>query len=331
MKASQLIDFLQFSLQNNLPVLIKGSPGCGKSDIATQAVMNLNYNLIVSHPVVADPTDYKGLPFAVDGKAEFLPFGDLEILINAQEPTVYFLDDLGQAPPAVQAACMQLLLARRINGHKCSDHVRFIAATNRREDRAGVTGMLEPVKSRFASIVELEVNTDDWVKWALTHEMPTELISFVQFRPELLNKFEPSKDMTNSPCPRTVAFVGKMMNAGLPQSVHFEAVKGACGESFAVEFSAFLTIYLNLPSVQQALLNPTTTQVPDILSAQYAMAGAMADKITNTTIGAALQYLNRMPAEFTIVALKNASIKTPSICATREFIDWASKNSALFM
>ena len=66
-----------------------------------------------------------------------------------------FLDDLGQAPMSVQAAAMQLILARRINGFKISDKVIFMAATNRREDKAGVTGILEPVKSRFAWIVEL--------------------------------------------------------------------------------------------------------------------------------------------------------------------------------
>ena len=57
--------------------------------------------------------------------AYFLPYGELHEILHAQEETIFFLDDLGQATPAVQAACMQLILARRINGHIVSDKVTF--------------------------------------------------------------------------------------------------------------------------------------------------------------------------------------------------------------
>jgi MoxR-like ATPase len=167
MRASELNKFLLFSIANKFPVLITGKPAIGKSDIIEQSCAEAKAELIISHPVVSDPTDFKGLPFASNGEAHFLPFGDLKKLIDAKKSTVFFLDDLGQAPAAVQASVMQLLLSRRINGFQVSEHVTFIAATNRREDKAGVTGMLEPVKSRFASIVELEVDTNDWCKWAL--------------------------------------------------------------------------------------------------------------------------------------------------------------------
>lgn len=159
MYAKQLESLLTFMFEENLPVLIKGTPGIGKSDVVAQAAQKIGWPLIISHPVVADPTDYKGLPFAVDGHAKFLPFGDLEKLLETKTPLIYFLDDLGQATPAVQSAVMQLLLARQINGHKISKEVRFVAATNGRADRANVQGILEPVKSRFASIVELEIKT----------------------------------------------------------------------------------------------------------------------------------------------------------------------------
>ena len=113
-------------------MLITGAPGTGKSDIVDQATREAGAELIISHPVTSDPTDFKGLGALVDGEAKFLPFDQLKDLITATRPTVFFLDDLGQAPPAVQAAAMQLILARRVNGHKVSDAVTFIAATNRK-------------------------------------------------------------------------------------------------------------------------------------------------------------------------------------------------------
>lgn len=331
MKATELQKLLSFSFQNHFPVLIKGKPGIGKSDIVAQAAIDAGAELIISHPVVSDPTDYKGLPFVVNGQAEFLPFGELNRLINADKLTVFFLDDLGQASTSVQAACMQLLLARRINGHKVSDHVTFVAATNRREDKAGVGGLLEPVKSRFSTIVELNVDTNDWVKWALINNMPTELISFIQFRPALLDNFQPTKDIVNSPCPRTVAAVGKLINAGLPQDLYFEAFKGAAGESFATEFIAYLKVYMTLPSVNQIILDPVNTPVPAEISGKYAISGAIAEKLTPATINPLLTYLQRIGKELTVSSLKNAAIKNPVICSTREFITWASSNSDLFL
>ena len=106
-----------------MPLLVTGAPGIGKSDVLAQAATRANAHLILSHPAVSDPTDVKGLPWvAADAKhATFLPFGELDRALNATEPTVWFLDDLGQATPAVQASYMQLLLARRVNGHALPD------------------------------------------------------------------------------------------------------------------------------------------------------------------------------------------------------------------
>jgi len=330
MYAKQLGGLLTFMLENNLPVLVKGAPGIGKSDIVEQCASKLGWELIISHPVVADPTDYKGLPFAVDGKAHFLPFGDLEKLLAATEPVIYFLDDLGQATPAVQSAVMQLL-TRQINGHKISKEVRFLAATNRRSDKANVSGILEPVKSRFASIVELEVNVPDWVEWAWKHNMPHELISFIQFRPELLSNFVASRDIENSPSPRTVSFVGKMINAGLPQSIQFEAITGACGTAFAQEYIAFVRCFMNLPTVSEIISNPTGARLPDGISSRYALTGALTNALDATTISPIITYLKRLGNELTVATLKNAAIRKPEVTTNMTFIQWAMQNADLLM
>jgi hypothetical protein len=336
MYAKELKTLLGFTLENNFPVLIKGAPGIGKSDIVEQVCKEKGWKLVISHPVVADPTDYKGLPFASKDKsgidvAHFLPFGELIQLIETKEPLVYFLDDLGQATPAVQSAVMQLLLARRINGHRISSLVRFIAATNRREDKANVSGILEPVKSRFASIVELEVKTDDWIAWAAENSMPFELISFIQFRPELLNNFNPTRDIENSPCPRTVAYVGKMWNAGIPSGMQFEVIKGAAGKEFASEFTAFIKVYMTLPTINEILRDPINARLPENISGRYAITGAIADSMSEENIKSFMIYLERMDNELVVACLKMACIKSPEICSTMAFMKWAEKNSDLFI
>ncbi len=331
MKASDLMKLIEITIKAKSPILLVGPPGIGKSDIVEQATQAAGAQLIISHPVVSDPTDYKGLPFADAGKADFLPFGELRAIIEAQTPTVFFLDDLGQAPASVQAACMQLLLARRINGHKVSDHVTFLAATNRRTDRAGVGGLLEPVKSRFCSIVNLEPDLQDWVTWALAHNLPTELIAFIRFKPDMLHDFRPSNDLVNTPSPRTVANVGKLMAMGLPKELEYEAFSGAAGEGFAAMFCGFLKVFRTLPSPDMILMRPHDADVPSDPATLYALTGALAHRASDQTIDRLVTYYNRMPAEFSVLAMRDSVNLCPSVVHSRAYIEWASKNSEVLI
>jgi hypothetical protein len=332
MKASNLSSFLSFAITNTFPVLITGKPGIGKSDIVAQACESAKAKLIISHPVVSDPTDYKGLPFAgTDNVAHFMPFGELNELITAKEKTVFFLDDLGQAPVSVQAACMQLILARRINGHKVSDNVVFVAATNRKQDRAGVSGLLEPVKSRFASIVSLDVDTTDWCVWALNNNMPIELIAFIKFKPEFLDMQEPTKDIINSASPRTIANVGKLQNAQVDKRIETEVFIGAAGEKFALQYVEFLKTFRELPSIEEIILNPTKARISDQPGVLYALAGLLSANINEQNFDAISTYMERLPAEIAVCTIKFALARKPQLATTKSFISWSVKYGNAFM
>jgi hypothetical protein len=327
-RPSQLLEILKVTIPAGLPILIKGAPGVGKSDIIAQVCNTLGVNLMIDHPVVSDPTDYKGLPYAgPDGKATFLPFGSLQKLIDAKVPTVYFLDDLGQAPQTVQAACMQLILARRINGYHVSPFVTFMAATNRHTDRAGVTGILEPVKSRWSTILELVPDMNDWTQWALTAGLPTELIAFIRFRPELLWKFAPTNEIKNTPCPRTVNNVGKLMQAKIPPHLEYVAFTGAAGEEFAAEFSGFLRIFRSLPNPDAVLMNPDSAEVPTDPATLYAICGALARRAGDNSIERLVSYANRLPDEFSVLLINDSYRLAPEIANSRTYIDWCAKHN----
>lgn len=338
MNANQLQQLLAQAIPAKLPILIKGAPGIGKSDIVTKAAADANAKLVIMHPVVSDPTDFKGLPAIVKNEAEFLPFGDLRELLHTQELTVCFLDDIGQAPPAVQAALMQLILARQINGHMISDNVTFVAATNRREDKAGVSGMLEPVKSRFCSIVQLEVDVESWLQWAIDNNLPLSLIAFIKMRPELLHQFKASQDLINSPCPRTVSQLGKLITLDLPADLQYETYSGACGEGFTAEYLAFERIWKKLPSVDSILMNPASFPIPKDNTAPsviYALCGALARKATDNSIDAICQFADILKendfAEYSVMLLKNSIKQNKEIVNTSAFIKWSSKNASVLI
>jgi hypothetical protein len=334
MRHSELSTLLSATIPAKLPVLIKGPPGVGKTDAVKTAATATGADLIVSHPVVSDPTDAKGLPWKAEGRdaATFLPFGDLEQALSATKPTVWFLDDLGQATPAVQASFMHLILAREVAGHKLPDHIVFAAATNRREDRAGVSGILEPVKSRFATIVELEANLDDWLTWANNSGINPMICAFLMFKPTALHDFTATADLTNSPSPRTWAAAAKLIDLGMPPYVEFMALEGCIGKGAATEFSVFQQTWAALPSIPEIFMNPQGAPIPDSPAGLFAVCSALAHQVNGATFGAMSQYLERLPNEFLVLGMKNAQERNALITRTPAFLQWATspKGRALF-
>lgn len=308
----QLTELLKQTIAANLPVLITGAPGIGKSEIVAQAAIAAGSDIIISHPAVADPTDAKGLPWPKTGATEatFLPFGELARALHATTKTVWFLDDLGQASPAVQASFMQLLLARRVNGHVLPDCVTFVAATNRRTDRAGVSGILEPVKSRFATIVELVATIDDWCKWAFDSGVSPTLIAFLRYRPELLSAFTASADLMNSPVPRTWSHLAKLETLHLPPAIELASFAGSVGEGAATEYLAFRQMANSLINLDAILLNPDTSPVPDRPNELYATAVGLASRANDKTFARIGIYANRMidaqHGEFAVMMIRDA-------------------------
>lgn len=330
MRPKNLYEYLVWALQTNEPTLITGAPGVGKTDIVTQACRDTKTRLILSHPVVSDPTDYKGMPAVVtigdEKEAMFLPFGDLKELIDAKERTCFLLDDLGQAPGSVQASAMQLPLARRINGHVLSDDVIILAATNRREDKAGVQGILEPVKSRFC-IQNLDPDEDDWISWANKEQLPAELIAYVRWRKSegksCIYNFKPTLDMTNSPNPRNVARVGLMMNSGLPKHLEYESFAGRVGEGWASEFCSFLKMFRSLPDPDETIKNPEKASVPKEPSVMFALLGALVGRCKTENFPNIVKFSNRISNEFSVMLIKDCVSKNTSLAKTQAFVDWS--------
>ena len=262
---------LNFNLLNSINTLIVSSPGMGKTEIVKQVVKKLGWELIFMHLVISDPTDFKGLPMMLtkdDGTKEgqFVPFSDFKLLLDSKKPTVCFLDEFGQAFPAVQASAMQPVREHRLNGMEIPDCVHWIAATNKIQDRSGVQGILEAVKSRFL-IAQLETSSQDFITYALKQDWAQkamEVIAFISWKNYALHNFEPSKEIVNYPCPRTVEEVGKMIAKGCPEDILHAQITGWTGEGWSNEFMGFRPIWEKLPTPESIIMNPESAYVPEL-------------------------------------------------------------------
>jgi hypothetical protein len=345
MKPDQITPILATAFKSRFPILLTSSPGQGKTSLVEQVTKEIGYKLITLFPVMMDAVDMRGLPNFKDGKAQFTEYGELEEIITTQENTVVFLDDIGNSTPSLQAAAMNLILARQINGKHISDKVTFVAATNRRKDATGVSGLIRALISRFNTIIELENDIDSWCKWALRKEsnMPLELISFVQFRPNLflgktlkvengVEKWEDTpvnKEIENFVCARTVANLGKWIKAGV---IDLETWSGCVGRGFATEFMAFYKTFTKIAGLpKKIILDPLNSEVPKEQDVIFALTAALSYQANETNFDAIMQYVERIPAEFAVFFLKYTITREPKLTETNAFINWNVKNQGVII
>lgn len=331
-KAKQVIPPL-LPLKKN--ILLSGPPGVGKTDTVKQIASEHGYHLLITHPILDDRVDYKGLPGIVNGEAEFLPFGNLKRLLEVEEKTLVFMDDLGQAPQDVQAAIMQLILARELNGKKLSDNVSFIAATNRKKDKAGVGNMISPLLDRFIAILEIDFHIEDYAAWLMAQNYEPALTGYCRWRNQLLTDHEQTGEMEKHSTPRSVAGLGELLKLGIDDA---ETVVGAVGKKFGSEFLSFRRIIKDLPDLEEIWKRPTKAPVPeDKPDVMYALMSNLSHNATEENIDSLMKYITRCPKHYTVVCLKDLMSKYKALGKGQllrenaKFIEWCNENKSVFV
>ena len=329
LKPRELAELLKECMKLKMTVLIKGKPGIGKTSIVEQVAKELDYECFISHPSVQSPTVYMGLGVydRENNKAKFLPYDFLERLVHAEKPTIAFLDDFGQALPSVQAAIQNLLTSRQVGDHKVSDNVVFVIATNDRNQGAYVNGILSTIKSRCGTIVNLDVDHEHWLDWAVKNQIRPEVTGFIRIRPEMLCQFEVSNEIINFPCPRTVENVSKILDMKCNDFLKSVAITGAAGIGFSTEFEGWLRLYRNMVSPDYIIENPHTAEIPDDPSALIAITSALAYRANKDNLEAIMIYGDRLPPEFNIKMVEYEIMARDSkLKETGAYAKWIIKN-----
>jgi hypothetical protein len=321
MKPTELALALEVLINARQPAHVWGGPGIGKSDIVRQVARKMGRDLRDVRAVLLDPVDLRGLPHVNgDNRAhwcvpDFLPRDGSGIL---------FLDELNRAPMLVQNACLQLVLDRQIGEYILPEGWDVVAAGNRLSDGGGVTKMNSALSTRFRHL-DAEADLDQWCQWAIRADIQPVVIAFVRFRPELLYKFEAGE--RTFPCPRTHEAVSRMVACNPSPAIEHDLYRGAYGDGAAVEFSAFMQLYRELPSIDAILLDPKHAPVPEKPASLFAVSCALGRRATVDNFDRVTQYLNRLSDEYNVMAVKDAVARDAGIAGTPVFTKWAIKHS----
>ena len=237
-----------------------------------------------------------------------------------------FFDELNSASPAVQAAAYKILLDRMIGVHHLHDHVAMAGAGNLETDNAIVQPLSTALQSRMVHF-ELAIDSDEWVDWATENDFDHRITSFIKFKPSALFTFSPDHTDKTYGCPRTWEFANRFTKGEVVDNELTPILAGTLSEGLAREFVGFCKIYRDLPSMKSIIDSPTTIPVPQEPSVLFALTGAISNHAKEDSIGKLMEFVNRLPAEFQVVTLREIVRRTKALIQNPAVMNWVSKNA----
>src|SRR3954471_11304638 len=282
------LEALTLSVAADLPVLLWGEPGIGKTAALTQLADALELPLTTVIASVHEPSDFSGLPVIGDDPAEQgVPMAppDWAVRLVRAGQGLLFLDELSTAPPAVQAALLRLVLERRVGALRLPPGVRIVAAANPRASAADGWELSPPLANRFVHLhwvhdrdVVVRGLGGVWPRAELPRLVPERLpeavayarqavCGFLEARPTLIHRLPSTETRRGGawPSPRSweaaLTLLAFGTAAGVSRDVLALLVRGAVGDGPGLELLAHMD-RMDLPNPETLLADPARAELP---------------------------------------------------------------------
>lgn len=332
---SQAIPVIEALIDANIPVMLWGETGIGKSSVVHQIAKRRAWGMKDFRATTRDPSDLQGLgiPDLEAGVTRWLVPNDLPQVKRDGERGLMFLDEINRAPQLMQNALFSLILDRFVGEYKLPDGWVPIAAGNFMTS-GGVQKMSDALDNRLAHL-HIIPDVESFCKYAMQVDMEPMVPAFIRFaerhKESMLHRLPPKGSNEHSfPTPRGWEQVSKLVK--LPESIRMNAVSSMVGEGPAGEFEAFVRMFARvLGWIPNILSDPDHAPVPkqDEPSLLFAVACALSRKATRDTFGACIQYMSRVAKEYEILMVVDAVHRDPTLVKTKAFGSWAVRNQSV--
>jgi hypothetical protein len=189
-------------------LLLLSPPGVGKSDTVAQAAAEAGLPCKSLLGTQIAPEDVSGVPRIIGERSVFCP--PRVLLPEDPEPFCLFLDELPACAPDIQKAFYSLLLERRLGEHRLPVGTWVVAAGNRAEDRALVRSLSSALVNRVI-MLHIRVDNGEWLAWARSNGIRTEIRSFITCMPDSLMRPVP-RDPVPFSTPRAWASLSRALD-----------------------------------------------------------------------------------------------------------------------
>ncbi|WP_116245799.1 AAA family ATPase [Nocardiopsis sp. FIRDI 009] len=295
------LEALALAVTANLPVLLWGEPGIGKSAGLEQLAAGLGVPLETVIASVHEPSDFSGLPvIGDDPAASGVPMAppDWAVRLSRAGRGVVFFDELSSAPPAVQAALLRVVLERRVGSLTLPEPIRVVAAANPPASAADGWHLSPPLANRFVHLhwthdarVVARGMTGVWPTVPIRRVDPAAAPSatarargavsgFLSARPGLVHHLPGDAEARGGawPSPRTWEMALRLLAAahatGTGRDALAAALVGAVGDGAGLELLTYLE-ELDLPDPDRVLADPDAFALPERGDRQLAFLTAV--------------------------------------------------------
>jgi len=305
-----MIRALAASIRANVPVLIWGQPGTGKTAVVNEYGDAWGYHVETVVGSNREPTDFMGYPIEEDGKTVYSELSWASRLVDADKG-ILFLDELTTCAPSVQRVMLRIVQERYVGDTKLPDSVAIVGAANPPEVAVDGYPLAPPVANRFCHL-DWEFSDDTWLDgfvgdfaYSDTPAMESMLnagraserikarsmvLAFLKTRPDLRQHVPDDLDLAGRGWPSrrswdNAASVIAHLHADDTEAILL-AVNGCVGDAAATEFVAWM-IASDLYDPMEVIKDPSIvdwTTRPDrifaLMSAVVAVAAIKGDKST---------------------------------------------------
>jgi hypothetical protein len=181
----RVVELIELAYKADLPVLLEGRHGVGKSALLTQTAERLGIEPLVRDLSLMEAPDLVGIPsVGPEGRTHyatpaFLPSGGRGLLA---------FEELNRCPRYMQAPCLQLLTARHLNDYALPPGWLPVAAINEPQDGYLVDELDEALLARFLRI-KIVAEPTTWISWGRAQgRVHPKILDFVECSPGIFEE-----------------------------------------------------------------------------------------------------------------------------------------------
>ena len=226
MKPNELKQALTITYKANIPTLVWGDAGLGKSEIIKQLGKELGVPVVDLRLATQEVGDLTGVPY-YNPMTGFTEWGKPSWWhhFEGQPEAILFLDELNRGTKEVLQAVYQLVLDRRLHTHQLPDQVRIFAAANPPEGDYDTGTLDTALHTRFTHL-KLDTDPTQWLDNCASsiHEA---VLGYIAASPASLAELNTSFDVGKVAryTSRTWAMAGKIYEA-MEDQVHTPTGRG---------------------------------------------------------------------------------------------------------
>ena len=339
------LETLIHTIGHELTPIIQSEAGCGKTSLLKTIEKKLGdkYDYIYVDCPVKDMSDIAMTIPNHETKTLESYVGSLFKLDN-DKPKVILLDEFMKAPKLLQVIFTRLMLERTVGDTPLPEGSIVFGTSNNQADGLGDT-MMAHAGNRVCIVEMQKPEVEDWLVWATENGVSPLIRAFVHTFPRCLASyrdegqednpyiFNPKKPVLSFVSPRSLEKASVIVSNRdkLGDNATMVALAGTTGQSASADMSAFLRLEKELPTFDDILKEPESTQVPESISAQLMLMFQAVDKIKQQSdLTAFMKYISRIKSSeiqaifFTMMMRNTKSVKIAR--GNKEIADWAVEN-----